>query len=26
VPPSPASLAKIESVLQSVGLLVHHAS
>ncbi|HEY1495445.1 MAG TPA: 4-hydroxy-tetrahydrodipicolinate synthase [Candidatus Solibacter sp.] len=26
VPPSPASLAKIEKVLESVGLLVHHAS
>ncbi|MGD0775286.1 MAG: 4-hydroxy-tetrahydrodipicolinate synthase [Candidatus Solibacter sp.] len=26
VPPSPANLAKIESVLQSVELLVHHAS
>jgi 4-hydroxy-tetrahydrodipicolinate synthase len=25
VPPSPASLAKIEKVLESVGLLVHHA-
>jgi 4-hydroxy-tetrahydrodipicolinate synthase len=26
VPPSPSSLAKIEKVLESVGLLVHHAS
>ena len=26
VPPSPASLARIEKVLESVGLLVHHAS